>query len=93
MGKIDNIQGVWVYRLNKRKRKGFLRDKLRQWRFTQYLLLPLTKNLLHTVVIFKIYLIAENNSKRGESISVEILSCSRQNVERRWASLIHVSII
>ena len=64
MGKIDNIQGVWVYRLDKGKRKGFLRDKLRQWRFTQYLLLPLTKNLLHTVVIFKIYLIAENNSKK-----------------------------
>ena len=55
MGKIDNVQGVRVYRVDKGKRKGFLRDKPRQWRFTQYLLLPLTKNLLYAISTLKIW--------------------------------------
>ena len=45
MGKIDNVQGVRVYTVDKGKRKGFLRDKPRQWRFTYYLLLALYKEL------------------------------------------------
>ena len=88
MGKIDNVQGVRVYRVDKGKRKGFLRDKPRQWRFTQYLLLPLTKNLLDTTNTLKIHSNKSSNDSKCQtdknSIALNIYDYINQNDKLLW---------